>query len=58
MTTTYWAIGRRIVEHEQRGAHRAAYGEHGRGGQSAPMRATRPLAPPPTPHASGAQATR
>jgi predicted nuclease of restriction endonuclease-like (RecB) superfamily len=27
MTTTYWAIGRRIVEHEQGGAHRAAYGE-------------------------------
>jgi predicted nuclease of restriction endonuclease-like (RecB) superfamily len=27
MTATYWAIGRRIVEHEQGGAHRAAYGE-------------------------------
>lgn len=27
MTATYWAIGRRIVEHEQRGAHRAGYGE-------------------------------
>jgi predicted nuclease of restriction endonuclease-like (RecB) superfamily len=26
MTATYWAIGRRIVEHEQGGAHRAAYG--------------------------------
>jgi hypothetical protein len=27
MTATYWAIGRRIVEHEQGGAPRAAYGE-------------------------------
>lgn len=27
MTATYWAIGRRIVEHEQGGAQRAAYGE-------------------------------
>ncbi|MBX7116566.1 MAG: PDDEXK nuclease domain-containing protein [Myxococcaceae bacterium] len=27
MTATYWGIGRRIVEHEQSGAHRAAYGE-------------------------------
>ncbi|MGD0837719.1 MAG: PDDEXK nuclease domain-containing protein [Polyangia bacterium] len=27
MTATYWGIGRRIVEHEQGGAHRAAYGE-------------------------------
>ena len=27
ITATYWAIGRRIVEHEQGGAHRAAYGE-------------------------------
>jgi predicted nuclease of restriction endonuclease-like (RecB) superfamily len=27
MTATYWAIGQRIVEHEQGGAHRAAYGE-------------------------------
>lgn len=27
MTATYWAIGKRIVEHEQGGAHRAAYGE-------------------------------
>jgi len=27
MTATYWAIGRRIVEHEQGGARRAAYGE-------------------------------
>ena len=27
MTATYWAIGRRIVEHEQGGAARAAYGE-------------------------------
>jgi predicted nuclease of restriction endonuclease-like (RecB) superfamily len=26
MTATYWAIGRRIVEHEQGGAHRAPYG--------------------------------
>ncbi len=28
MTATYWEIGRRIVEFEQRGAKRAAYGEH------------------------------
>jgi len=27
VTATYWAIGQRIVEHEQGGAHRAAYGE-------------------------------
>ena len=27
MTATYWAIGRRIVEHEQRGAKRAVYGK-------------------------------
>jgi hypothetical protein len=27
MTTTYWLIGRRIVEEEQRGAARADYGE-------------------------------
>lgn len=27
MTATYWAIGRRIVEHEQHGARRAGYGE-------------------------------
>jgi DUF1016 N-terminal domain len=27
MTATYWAIGRRIVEHEQHGAERASYGE-------------------------------
>lgn len=27
MTATYWAIGRRIVEDEQRGATRAGYGE-------------------------------
>jgi predicted nuclease of restriction endonuclease-like (RecB) superfamily len=27
MTTTYWAIGRRLVEQEQRGAARAGYGE-------------------------------
>lgn len=27
MTATYWDIGRRIVEHEQRGEERAAYGE-------------------------------
>ena len=27
MTATYWAIGRRIVEEEQRGAARAGYGE-------------------------------
>ena len=27
MTTTYWEIGRRIVEHEQRGQKRAQYGK-------------------------------
>jgi len=27
MTTTYWQIGRRIVEHEQRGVRRAGYGQ-------------------------------
>lgn len=27
MTATYWEIGRRIVEHEQRGKARAGYGE-------------------------------
>lgn len=27
LTTTYWLVGRRIVEHEQAGAERAAYGE-------------------------------
>jgi len=27
MTATYWAIGRRIVEHEQQGASRAGYAE-------------------------------
>ena len=27
MTTTYWAVGRRIVEEEQRGLARAVYGE-------------------------------
>jgi hypothetical protein len=27
MTTTYWFIGRRIVEQEQQGAVRAEYGE-------------------------------
>lgn len=27
MTATYWEIGRRIVEHEQAGQHRAGYGE-------------------------------
>jgi len=27
VTTTYWEIGRRIVEHEQRGKKRAEYGE-------------------------------
>jgi predicted nuclease of restriction endonuclease-like (RecB) superfamily len=26
MTATYWEIGRRIIEHEQGGKHRAAYG--------------------------------
>ena len=27
MTATYWFVGRRLVEHEQQGAVRAAYGE-------------------------------
>ena len=27
MTAAYWEIGRRVVEHEQGGAERAAYGE-------------------------------
>ncbi len=27
MTATYWEVGRRIVEEEQRGKHRAGYGE-------------------------------
>jgi predicted nuclease of restriction endonuclease-like (RecB) superfamily len=27
MTATYWEIGRRIIEHEQQGKERAAYGE-------------------------------
>jgi hypothetical protein len=27
MTSTYWFVGHRIVEHEQQGAARAAYGE-------------------------------
>ncbi|MGH9759591.1 MAG: DUF1016 N-terminal domain-containing protein, partial [Blastocatellia bacterium] len=27
MTATYWEIGRRIIEFEQRGTKRAAYGE-------------------------------
>jgi predicted nuclease of restriction endonuclease-like (RecB) superfamily len=27
LTSTYWLVGRRIVEHEQSGAERAAYGE-------------------------------
>src|SRR4051812_19005260 len=27
MTATYWDIGRRIVDHEQRGKDRAGYGE-------------------------------
>jgi hypothetical protein len=27
VTATYWEIGRRIVEHEQRGKKRAGYGE-------------------------------
>lgn len=27
MTATYWEIGRRIVEHEQRGQKRAQYGK-------------------------------
>jgi hypothetical protein len=27
MTATYWEVGRRIVEHEQRGKKRAQYGE-------------------------------
>jgi len=32
MTTTYWSIGCRIVEQEQRGAARAGYGEERSGG--------------------------
>lgn len=27
MTATYWEIGRRIVEHEQEGSHKAEYGQ-------------------------------
>jgi hypothetical protein len=27
LTSTYWMVGRRIVEHEQSGSRRAAYGE-------------------------------
>ncbi len=27
LVATYWVIGRRIVEHEQKGKHRAEYGE-------------------------------
>ena len=27
LTSTYWLIGQRIVEHEQSGAERAGYGE-------------------------------
>jgi predicted nuclease of restriction endonuclease-like (RecB) superfamily len=27
ITTTYWLVGRQIVEHEQGGSHRAGYGE-------------------------------
>lgn len=27
MTATYWEVGRRIIEYEQAGAHRAAYGD-------------------------------
>ncbi|PYV21951.1 MAG: DUF1016 domain-containing protein, partial [Acidobacteria bacterium] len=27
MTSTYWEIGRRIVEYEQKGERRAAYGQ-------------------------------
>lgn len=27
MTTVYWEVGRRVVEYEQKGATRAAYGE-------------------------------
>jgi hypothetical protein len=27
LTTTYWLVGRRIVEHEQSGSKRAGYGE-------------------------------
>lgn len=28
MVESYWLIGQRIVEHEQKGAERAAYGKH------------------------------
>src|SRR5437899_2305820 len=28
ITTTYWRIGQRIVEAEQKGSHKATYGEH------------------------------
>lgn len=27
LTSTYWLVGRRIVEHEQKGSKRAGYGE-------------------------------
>ncbi len=27
LTSTYWLIGQRIVQHEQKGSHRAGYGE-------------------------------
>jgi hypothetical protein len=41
MTATYWAIGRRIVEQEQRGAAKAGYG--GRAHPSAFERPSGPL---------------
>jgi hypothetical protein len=39
MTATYWEIGRRIVEFEQRGAKRAEYGEELLGKLSTDLRA-------------------
>src|SRR5207247_8745127 len=39
MTATYWEIGRRIVEFEQRGAERAEYGEELLGKLSTDLRA-------------------
>ncbi len=38
MTATYWEIGRRIVEHEQQGEQRAAYGRELLGRLSADLR--------------------
>ena len=47
MTATYWAIGRRIVEHEQHGAPRASY-----------LAATRQFEPSFEPDAQGRDRTR